>query len=92
MLDTTLGASVNCLHTSLAQRTFEALYPTLVVNSAIDPEWEIGEELVSDALVLLPALPLLNDPIDLSFRPLRIDWAMTSLRFPAILLLENSSF
>lgn len=52
LLDATLAASVNCLHTYLAQRTFEALYSTLVVNSAIDPEWNTGEKLVSGTLVL----------------------------------------
>ena len=58
LLDTTLAASVNCLRTFLAQRKFEALYPTLVVNSAIDPEWKSGEKLVSGASVLpLPCRP-----------------------------------
>ncbi|KAF9787816.1 hypothetical protein BJ322DRAFT_1045414 [Thelephora terrestris] len=50
LLDVTLAASVNHLHTYLAQRTFEALYPKLVVNSAIDPDWNTGERLVLGAL------------------------------------------
>jgi len=55
LLDNTLVATVDCLHTSLAQRTFEALYPALVVDSAVDPEWKTGGNLVLGALVL--ALP-----------------------------------
>ncbi|KAF9652722.1 hypothetical protein BDM02DRAFT_3183407 [Thelephora ganbajun] len=52
LLDITLAATVNCLQTSLAQRNFEALYPTLVVNSAVNPEWNTGEELVSRTLAV----------------------------------------
>ena len=85
LLDTTLAASVNCLHTCLAQRTFEALYPTLVVNSAIYPEWNAGEKLVLGALVLSLALTLSSAPIDPHFRLPQPGWVMTPLRFRVIL-------
>ena len=81
LLDITLAASVNCLRTYLAQRTFEALYPTLVVSSAIDPEWNTGENLVLGALVLFSILTLSNDSMDPRFRLPQTGWVMTLLRF-----------
>ncbi|KAF8067892.1 hypothetical protein FPV67DRAFT_1163310 [Lyophyllum atratum] len=49
LLDCTLVACEHCVRSSLAQRSFETLFPQLTIDSAVTPGWESGEEAVSDA-------------------------------------------
>lgn len=50
LLDTTLSSNANSLETCIAYRIFESLSPKLVLRSAVNPDWERGEEVVSKAL------------------------------------------
>jgi hypothetical protein len=51
LLDTTISACSHCISSSLAQRSFEALFPRLTIRSTIEVGWEDGEKAISDVLV-----------------------------------------
>ncbi|KAJ7135891.1 hypothetical protein C8R44DRAFT_389978 [Mycena epipterygia] len=56
LVDTAVSACSHCIQSSLAQRSFEALFPRLTIRSTVPPGWEDGEKAVSDALAANSAL------------------------------------
>ncbi|KAF7350353.1 hypothetical protein MVEN_01340000 [Mycena venus] len=52
LLDTAVSECSHCIQSSLAQRSFETLYPRLTVRSTISLGWEGGEEAIKDALTV----------------------------------------
>ncbi|KAL0958465.1 hypothetical protein HGRIS_000604 [Hohenbuehelia grisea] len=59
-LDSLITAFCDSIQSSIAQRTFEAAFPRLVVRSAVSPDWKHGEEIVAqlrDSYRLLGAVP-----------------------------------
>ncbi|KAJ7752460.1 hypothetical protein DFH07DRAFT_521920 [Mycena maculata] len=52
LLDTAVSACSHCIQSSLAQRSFEALYPRLTIKSTVLPGWEGGDKAIHDALAV----------------------------------------
>ncbi|KAK7028318.1 hypothetical protein R3P38DRAFT_2525446 [Favolaschia claudopus] len=50
LLDTVVSQCSHCIQSSLAQRSFENLYPRFTVRSTASPGWEDGQVAVEDAL------------------------------------------
>ncbi|KAF7328900.1 hypothetical protein MVEN_02519700 [Mycena venus] len=55
LLDTAVSEFSHCIQSSLAQRSFETLYPRLTIRSTISPDWEGGEKAIEDALTAYSA-------------------------------------
>ncbi|KAJ7695342.1 hypothetical protein B0H17DRAFT_430746 [Mycena rosella] len=55
LLDTAISACSHCIQSSLAQRSFEALFPRLTIRSTVPPGWENGETAVNEALAVYSA-------------------------------------
>ncbi|KAJ6571633.1 hypothetical protein B0H19DRAFT_663396 [Mycena capillaripes] len=51
LLDTAISQCSHCIQSSLAQRSFETLYPRLTIRSTVPPGWEDGEKAIEDALI-----------------------------------------
>ncbi|KAJ7207212.1 hypothetical protein GGX14DRAFT_366396, partial [Mycena pura] len=49
LLDSTISDCSHCIQSSLAQRSFETLYPRLIIRSRVMLGWEGGEEVINDA-------------------------------------------
>ncbi|KAJ6484410.1 hypothetical protein C8R47DRAFT_554346 [Mycena vitilis] len=56
LLDTTISEYSHCIQSSLAQRSFESLYPRLTVRSTVPPGWEGGAQAIEDALAVNSSL------------------------------------
>ncbi|KAJ6608302.1 hypothetical protein B0H10DRAFT_1996587 [Mycena sp. CBHHK59/15] len=56
LLDCSITAFSHCIRSSLAQRSFETLFPRLTIRSTVEPGWEAGEKAVSDALAAYSSL------------------------------------
>ncbi|KAJ7603574.1 hypothetical protein FB45DRAFT_960179 [Roridomyces roridus] len=52
LLETTLSSCAQCIQSSLAQRSFEELYPRLTIRSTVLPGWEDGERPIQEALTV----------------------------------------
>ncbi|KAJ7487837.1 hypothetical protein FB451DRAFT_1225637 [Mycena latifolia] len=52
LFDTAVSACSHCIQSSLAQRSFEALFPRLTIRSTVSPGWEDGEKAISEALAV----------------------------------------
>ncbi|KAF8636997.1 hypothetical protein AX17_003110 [Amanita inopinata Kibby_2008] len=50
LLSSTLATCAHCIHSCIAQRTFESLYPRLVVKSVSETGWKDGEQAVQSAI------------------------------------------
>ncbi|KAJ7152650.1 hypothetical protein C8R43DRAFT_1127108 [Mycena crocata] len=61
LLDSALSACAHCIQASIAQRSFEALFPRLTIHSTVSPGWEGGEKAINDALKLYFAFGLTFD-------------------------------
>ncbi|KAJ6590716.1 hypothetical protein DFH09DRAFT_1140109 [Mycena vulgaris] len=55
LLDTTISACSHCIQSSLAQRSFETLFPRLTIRSTVSSGWEDGEKAINDALAVYSA-------------------------------------
>ncbi|TFK41716.1 hypothetical protein BDQ12DRAFT_678392 [Crucibulum laeve] len=56
LLDATITACARCIHSSVAQRTFEKCFPRLTVRSAVEAGWEEGDSAMSQAIEAYEAL------------------------------------
>ncbi|KAJ7096637.1 hypothetical protein B0H15DRAFT_920983 [Mycena belliarum] len=56
LLDTAVSACSHCIQSSLAQRSFEELFPRLTIRSTVAPGWEGGANAVKEALAVYSAL------------------------------------
>ncbi|KAF9459714.1 hypothetical protein BDZ94DRAFT_990885 [Collybia nuda] len=56
LLDCTIDSFANMIHSSLAQRTFEHLFPRFTIRPALEAGWEGGREAVQDAIHAYQAL------------------------------------
>ncbi|KAF7361379.1 hypothetical protein MSAN_01170700 [Mycena sanguinolenta] len=52
LLDTAVSECSHCIQSSIAQRSFENLYPRLTIRSTVEPGWEDGEKAIEDALTV----------------------------------------
>ncbi|KAJ7262659.1 hypothetical protein B0H12DRAFT_1103986 [Mycena haematopus] len=52
LLDTAVSECSHCIQSSIAQRSFEALYPRLTIRSTVSPGWEDGEKAIEHALAV----------------------------------------
>ncbi|KAJ7509443.1 hypothetical protein B0H11DRAFT_1702278, partial [Mycena galericulata] len=55
LVDTSVSACSHCIQSSIAQRSFEELYPRLTIRSSVLPEWEAGDKTIRDALAVYQA-------------------------------------
>ncbi|KAJ7302364.1 hypothetical protein DFH08DRAFT_905432 [Mycena albidolilacea] len=63
LLDTALSECSHCIQSSLAQRSFETLYPRLTIRSTVALGWEDGEKAIEDALAVYSSFgPLDSSP------------------------------
>ncbi|KAG1867284.1 hypothetical protein DFJ58DRAFT_130308 [Suillus subalutaceus] len=58
LLDTTVLACAPCIRASLCARAFEMHYPRLTLSSAIEPEWQEGEQAILSVLTTLRVMTL----------------------------------
>ncbi|KAG2346950.1 hypothetical protein BDR05DRAFT_981474 [Suillus weaverae] len=58
LLDTTVLACASCIRASLCARAFEVHYPRLTLSSAIEPEWQEGEQAILSVLTTLRVMTL----------------------------------
>ncbi|KAG2064459.1 hypothetical protein BDR04DRAFT_1122578 [Suillus decipiens] len=58
LLDTTVLACASCIRASLCARAFEMYYPRLTLSSAIEPEWQEGEQAMLSVLTTLRVMTL----------------------------------
>ncbi|KAG2140642.1 hypothetical protein DEU56DRAFT_797911 [Suillus clintonianus] len=69
LLDTTVLACASCIRASLCARAFETHYPRLTLSSAIEPEWQEGEQAILSVLTTLRAMAL--SPQDILDNPIK---------------------
>ncbi|KAF8147764.1 hypothetical protein K438DRAFT_1910519 [Mycena galopus ATCC 62051] len=55
LLDTAVSECSHCIQSSIAQRSFEVLYPRLTIRSSVSLDWEDGEKAIEDALAVYPS-------------------------------------
>ncbi|KAG2108648.1 uncharacterized protein F5147DRAFT_694144 [Suillus discolor] len=58
LLDATVLACASCIRASLCARAFEVYYPRLTLTSAIEPEWQDGENAIQSILNTLRVMNL----------------------------------
>ncbi|KAF7300568.1 hypothetical protein HMN09_00941700 [Mycena chlorophos] len=58
VVDSALSDCCHCLHSALAQRTFERLFPRLTIRSQVPADWEDGEAAVANVLATYTSLGL----------------------------------
>lgn len=63
LLDTTVLACASCIRASLCARAFEMHYPRLTLSSAIEPEWQEGEQAILSVLTALRVMSLSSQDV-----------------------------
>lgn len=58
LLDTSVLACASCIRASLCARAFEMYYPRLTLSSAIEPEWQEGEQAMLNVSTTLRVMTL----------------------------------